>query len=74
MIPLFLTGGDSPGWFHNGSMGSDYRKTDWINFGMRNSRRDFIRQISLAALAAPVALHTLRAGPATAALSPDEQG
>jgi len=40
---------------------------------MKNSRREFIRQLSLAALAAPVAVHTLRAGPAAATISSDEQ-
>ena len=40
---------------------------------MKNSRREFIRQLSLAALAAPVAVHTLRAGPAAAAISSEDQ-
>lgn len=40
---------------------------------MKNSRREFMRQLSLAALAAPVAVHTLRAGPADAAISPEDQ-
>jgi hypothetical protein len=40
---------------------------------MKNSRREFIRQLSLAALAAPVAVHTLHAGPAAAPISSEDQ-
>lgn len=40
---------------------------------MKNSRREFIRQLSLAALAAPAAAHMLRAGPAAAAISSEDQ-
>ena len=40
---------------------------------MNNSRREFIRQLSLAALAAPMAVHTLRASPVPDAISEEDQ-